>query len=115
MAKLRALETSSSRAINASTLYMEEEEESARGPEAAADAAPAAAAESGGDGALGLPAPAAAGGAVDAINTLPCKLLCLSYRACNLNPLIPAPNPIELTSHTMSYTMSYAMLYAMLY
>ncbi len=45
---------------------MEEEEESARGPEAAAGAAPAAAAESCGDGVSGPPAPAAADGAVDA-------------------------------------------------
>jgi hypothetical protein len=66
MAKLRASETSSNRAINASTLYVVVEEESARGPEAAANAAPAAAAESGGDGAPGPPAPAAAGRAVDA-------------------------------------------------
>jgi hypothetical protein len=42
------------------------EEKSSRGPEAAADAAPAAAAERGGDGVQGPPAPAAAGGAVDA-------------------------------------------------
>ncbi len=44
----------------------EEEEESARGPGAATDVAAAAAAESGGDGVPGQPAPAAAGGAVDA-------------------------------------------------
>jgi hypothetical protein len=42
------------------------EEKSSRGPEAAADAAPAAAAERGCDGVQGPPAPAAAGGAVDA-------------------------------------------------
>jgi hypothetical protein len=50
----------------------------------------------GGDGIQGPPAPAAPGWAVDArMNPLPCKLLCLRDRACNLNPLNPAPNPIE--------------------
>ena len=32
---------------------------------------------------------------LDIMKTLPCKLLCLRDRACNLNPLNPAPNPIE--------------------
>ncbi len=41
-----------------------------------------------------------------------CKLLCLRNSACNLNPLNPAPNPIEWTT---SYTTSYAMLYARTY
>ncbi len=42
------------------------EEESARGPEAAADATPAAAVEIGCDDDPGPPVPAASGGAVDA-------------------------------------------------
>ncbi len=84
--------------------------------------APAATADSCGDGVLGSPAPAAADGAVNVwMNTLPCKVAnscacgALRDRACNLNALNPAPNPIEWTSHTMSYTMSYAMLYARMY